>query len=199
MPKIVDHDQMRKQLLSQSFDFFAYQGYKGVTMRNLAKELNISTGTLYHYFANKSDLFTQMLQLLAFQDVNEVVSRLGDGTNSAHHMSVLLSYVGEKEDYFRKLILIFCDLLRTDAAPSNGQGSDPILSELSAYFSEVTNIYAEAIDKHLGLSQKVGQMVLSFVIGQLLLKLMDPNQPGEIQFLQWFTNLAEFDRNSMLQ
>ncbi|NRA44612.1 MAG: TetR/AcrR family transcriptional regulator [Oligoflexales bacterium] len=46
MPKIVDHEQMRKELLTQSFHYFAYQGYKGVTMRSLAKALDISTGTL---------------------------------------------------------------------------------------------------------------------------------------------------------
>ena len=199
MPKIVDHEQMRKELLSRSFHYFAYQGYKGVTMRSLAKALDISTGTLYHYFANKSDLFTQMLYLLAQDDMKEVVSRLSHGTDSVHRLSVLFSFIAEKEEYFRKLIFIFCDLYRSDTDGSNNCDSDHIVGEASSYFLKVANIYAEAIDKHLGLSQKMGQMVISFVIGQLLLKLIDRNQEGSIQFLQWFTNLVKIDQEAMLQ
>ncbi|MFK7825307.1 MAG: TetR/AcrR family transcriptional regulator [Oligoflexales bacterium] len=199
MPKIVDHEQMRKELLSHSFHYFAYQGYKGVTMRSLAKALDISTGTLYHYFANKSDLFTQMLYLLAQDDLDEVVSRLGDGAESAHRLSVLFDFISEKEEYFRKLIFIFCDLYRSDTDGTNNCDSDYIVSEASSYFLKVTSIYADAIDKHLGLSQKMGQMVISFVIGQLLLKLIDRNQEGSVQFLQWFTNLVSVDHKAMLQ
>jgi AcrR family transcriptional regulator len=54
MPKIVDHDQYRKELLSKCFDLFAEKGYGSITMRQIAEGLNVSTGTLYHYFpANK--------------------------------------------------------------------------------------------------------------------------------------------------
>ena len=199
MPKIVDHEQMRKVLLTQSFHYFAYQGYKGVTMRSLAKALDVSTGTLYHYFTNKSDLFTQMLYLLAQDDVNEVVSRLTEGADPMKRMSVLLEFIAEKEEYFRKLIFIFCDLYRSDLESAGHRDPDQMVDEASSYFLKVVNIYANAIDTHLGLSQKMGQMVISFVIGQLLLKLIDRNQEGSAQFLKWFTNLVQVDHEVMLQ
>ncbi|NJL79674.1 MAG: helix-turn-helix transcriptional regulator, partial [Richelia sp. SM2_1_7] len=60
MPKIVDHEKYRKELLWKSFDLFAQKGYGSVTMREIAKELGVSTGTLYHYFPNKESLYLQL-------------------------------------------------------------------------------------------------------------------------------------------
>ncbi|MGB6015410.1 MAG: helix-turn-helix domain-containing protein, partial [Nodosilinea sp.] len=48
MPKIVDHDQYRREILDQCFDLFAEKGYAALTMRQIAQELGVSTGTLYH-------------------------------------------------------------------------------------------------------------------------------------------------------
>jgi AcrR family transcriptional regulator len=61
MPKIVDHDQYRKELLGKSFHLFAQQGYSAITMRQLAEGLSVSTGTLYHYFPSKQAIFEQMM------------------------------------------------------------------------------------------------------------------------------------------
>jgi len=54
MPKIVDHDAYRDELIERYFDDFAQRGYNDVTMREIAAKLNISTGTLYHYFPSRT-------------------------------------------------------------------------------------------------------------------------------------------------
>ncbi|PLZ35065.1 TetR family transcriptional regulator, partial [Fischerella thermalis WC542] len=69
MPKIVDHEQYRKELLMKSFDLFAQKGYAAITMRDIAKELGVSTGTLYHYFSNKKALFLQLVEEQTRQDI----------------------------------------------------------------------------------------------------------------------------------
>jgi AcrR family transcriptional regulator len=61
MPKIVDHDRYRKELLGKSFHLFAQQGYAAIAMRQLAEGLGVSTGTLYHYFPSKQAIFEQMM------------------------------------------------------------------------------------------------------------------------------------------
>ena len=55
MPKVVDHDQQRSDLLAAAFDLFADRGYSATSMRALASGLGVSTGTLYHYFSGKDD------------------------------------------------------------------------------------------------------------------------------------------------
>jgi len=194
MPKIVDHDLMRKELLSQCFHYFAYQGYRGVTMRSLAKSLRISTGTLYHYFANKSDLFTQMLFLLAQEDIKQVVKRLGGEESTEEKFRVLMSFIFEKEEYFRKLIFLFCDLYRNDpdelpTAKSTEKGLD--IPEANTFFVRSVRIYSKAIDEHLGLEHKIGNLFISFIIGQIILKVVDPVQESEKQFAYWFNKASE--------
>ena len=57
MPKIVDVEQYRKELLLKSAELFAEKGYANMTTRELAQGLGVSTGTLYHYFPSKAALF----------------------------------------------------------------------------------------------------------------------------------------------
>ena len=69
MPKIVDRDHYRQELLMKSFDLFAQKGYSSITMRQLAQGIGVSTGTLYHYFPSKEALFLQLAEELDRQDV----------------------------------------------------------------------------------------------------------------------------------
>lgn len=197
MPKIVDHDLMRKELLSQCFHYFAYQGYRGVTMRSLAKALKISTGTLYHYFANKSDLFTQMLFLLAQDDIKQVTNRLEGDETQGQRFQVLLDFIEEKEEYFRKLIFLFCDLYRNvpeDLDSSSRDKAHQLMPEANSFFVRSVRIYSKAIDDHLGLSQKIGNLFISFIIGQLILKVVDPGQEAERQFSFWFKEVTSAEK-----
>jgi AcrR family transcriptional regulator len=69
MPKIVDSEEYRKELLDKCFDLFANKGYANVTTRQIAKELGISTGAMYHYFPSKQALFEQLVEQISWQDV----------------------------------------------------------------------------------------------------------------------------------
>ena len=60
MPKIVDADAVRNELLSKAAVLFARRGYGSLTIREIATEAGVSTGTLYHYFKGKEDLFRQL-------------------------------------------------------------------------------------------------------------------------------------------
>lgn len=68
MPKIVEHDQYRRALLRRCFDVFAEHGYAKTTMRQLAEALEVSTGTLYHYFPSKQAIFEQLMEQMAQED-----------------------------------------------------------------------------------------------------------------------------------
>ena len=89
MPKIVDHDVRRLEILEQSFDLFADRGYAAVSMRQLATALGVSTGTLYHYFPNKSALFEAMLRSLAVSDVETALASLDSGMGLQGRLAVI--------------------------------------------------------------------------------------------------------------
>lgn len=77
MPKIVNHEQYRKELLSKCFDLFAAKGYAAITMRQISAGLKVSTGTLYHYFPNKQALFEQLVEEISQQDVITALTEFG--------------------------------------------------------------------------------------------------------------------------
>ena len=63
MPKIVDHDKRRLEILNSAFSLFASSGYHGVSVRQIAKSIGMTTGMLYHYFPSKPELFTALVNI----------------------------------------------------------------------------------------------------------------------------------------
>lgn len=62
MPKIVDHDARRRELLDAVVRVLAQDGIEGATTRALARETGWSTGALAHYFPNKADILAAALE-----------------------------------------------------------------------------------------------------------------------------------------
>jgi AcrR family transcriptional regulator len=56
MPKIVDKEQMRQEILDASLNAFLKYGFHKTTMEKIAKEAGIAKGTLYLYFSSKEEL-----------------------------------------------------------------------------------------------------------------------------------------------
>src|SRR5579884_1412256 len=63
MPKEVDHDERRAELLEAVWRVIARDGMEGTTIRGIAKETGWSTGVLSHYFADKGDIIGSALRL----------------------------------------------------------------------------------------------------------------------------------------
>lgn len=61
MPKIVDWDQRRDEILSATARVIARDGIAGATIRAIAKEANCSRGILAHYFDDKADILGSAL------------------------------------------------------------------------------------------------------------------------------------------
>lgn len=109
MPKIVDHDQYRKELLIKSFDLFAQKGYSSVTMRQLAQGLGVSTGTLYHYFQSKEALFCQLVQEQTQQDIIHFLAEAGNPPTLPERIDILFNFGAKNEDYFLKQCLLWIE------------------------------------------------------------------------------------------
>jgi AcrR family transcriptional regulator len=109
MPKIVDREQYRQELLSKSFDLFATKGYATITMRQIAQGIGVSTGTLYHYFESKEALFSQLMAELTQQDVLNFMAEAGNAQTLSEKIDALMSFVAKNEDYFLKQALLLAD------------------------------------------------------------------------------------------
>ena len=63
MPKKVDHEARREELVRAAWRVIAARGIDEVTIREIARESGYSSGVLAHYFENKDDLLAHALRL----------------------------------------------------------------------------------------------------------------------------------------
>jgi len=166
MPKIVDHEKYRKELLSQCFDLFAEKGYAAITMRQVAQGLNVSTGTLYHYFPSKEVLFEQMVRDMVQQDVELAIVEMRQRESTLDRLEAIFQFIGRNEDYFIKQNLIWVEFYQQQKR----DGGDRL-----SLFSQIWEEYKQEISDLLAIKDEVLLELLScFIDGMLLHRMFDP-------------------------
>lgn len=78
MPKIVDWDARRDEVLEATWRVIARDGLEKTTIRRIAKEAGFSHGILSHYFSNKQDILASAI-LLTHQRVRDRIIRKTEG------------------------------------------------------------------------------------------------------------------------
>ena len=56
----------REDILEASLHLFAERGFHGTSMRDIAREADITEGLIYHYFESKRDLFSAIIEEHSF-------------------------------------------------------------------------------------------------------------------------------------
>ena len=112
MPKIVDRDLYRKELLQKCFDLFAQKGYGSLTMRQIAQNLGVSTGTLYHYFPSKQSIFIQLIEEITERDVVIVQDEFADLGTIEEKIQAFGQFLIKNEEYYYKQTLLFFNFLQ---------------------------------------------------------------------------------------
>jgi AcrR family transcriptional regulator len=73
MPRVVPQyrEEAKERIVKGALEIFATKGYHETTMDDVAKEIGISKGALYLYFASKEVLFTEICKVgqVQFQNV----------------------------------------------------------------------------------------------------------------------------------
>ena len=176
MPKIVDREQYRKQLLTESFELFAEIGYGKITMRQLAQKLGISTGTLYHYFPSKEAMFIQLVEELAQRDIsNFLIQAESVPPDIRSRVRAILDFTQENRDYFSKQLTIGMDYYQQQVGKADVSKEDLSQSYIAIY-EQLDRETIEAINNYLQIDNyAIGEFILTFVNGLLLCQLYQPN------------------------
>lgn len=158
MPKIVDRDRYRKELLNKCFELFAEKGYSSVTMREIGSGIGVSTGTLYHYFPSKESLFEQLIEYLSYEDTKEeALAELGNPPTLAERIEKMMEYICKKEDYILKDLLITFDFCqhKTRKEIENNQA-----------LQQAGKRYEEAVCCYLGISDPaIARFIICYADG----------------------------------
>jgi AcrR family transcriptional regulator len=180
MPKIVDSEEYRKELLHRCFDLFAAKGYANVTTRQLAKELGISTGAMYHYFPSKQALFEQLVEEISWQDVRLFQSIAQNGTRT-ERITQLGTLLIQHEEHFVKQAVIWTEFYQHQA-----------LTEIAhnPVFQQIDRRYQQAMEELLNLANpKLARLVWTLINGILIEQLESDHSFSFAEQIHLFTQM----------
>lgn len=167
MPKIVDHDLQRAELLEAAFDLFADHGYASLSMRQLAAGLGVSTGTLYHYFTSKDDIFEQMVARISARDVSAAVADIPDAAGPAERLGMIYAWIRSNEAYLRRVLLLIFDFQR--------HRQDP---QAVALVQGAARVYRRVFEQQVGAAPGTWMLILGLLVqGILEPELVDSAAP----------------------
>lgn len=178
MPKIVDRKRYRQELLQKCFDLFAQKGYGSLTMRQVAKELGVSTGTLYHYFPSKQAIFVQLIEEITERDIVMATDKVENLDTLEERMAALSQFIVDNEEYFYKQTLLFFNFFQQ---PGLGQ------PELKEAIQKSYQRYQQAFMKFLGIKDiAIAAHVFCFIDGLMshrVYGLDSANIPQQMELL----------------
>lgn len=163
MPKVVDHDEYRKEILERCFNLFSRKGYSNVTMREIAAEVGVSTGTLYHYFPTKQSILEQMFTYVRETNVGEYLRRIADVDSVSDRLDTIAGFWNENEEFYQNVMLLAIDLFRND---DSGK-SETVFNEFSDY-------YTKAMSDKLEVSTRFARSLFIYILGLIFHSILTP-------------------------
>lgn len=164
MPKIVDHEKYKSEILAKCMDIFAQKGYSAVSMRGIASELNVSTGTLYHYFETKEDIFKELVRFVTKKDMEQLqlYENGGEEENLEQRLDSIFEMVANQESYFQNLLFIIADVARLEGHEQEKK-----------MIYQGANEYVMAIGRLLGVTNELFNRVLfGFIVGVIFQRII---------------------------
>ena len=101
----------REKLLESAYEVMATFGYAGATIERISEEAGYSKGAFYSNFANKEDIFLQLLEGNAGGDVVELTELLGKYDDPEQLIDVLANWANNRGDD-RRWGMLAIELLR---------------------------------------------------------------------------------------
>jgi AcrR family transcriptional regulator len=177
MPKIVDHDAYRKELVEQALDLFIERGYHGIGMREIAQALNVSKSALYHYFPSKDALFEAVIEAVVQDDLAAFATYdPGQAATRKERLQALLRYCADREDWFVRQFMVLIDYVR-GKSPAAIRTTD--MSQSSMAYVRFIQAYLQLEDESSAIA------LLAMINGLILQRLLDGQTTDFNQVAEW--------------
>ncbi|MEC8276299.1 MAG: helix-turn-helix domain-containing protein [Myxococcota bacterium] len=164
MPKIVDHEQRRVEILNASFGAFAENGYAALSMRQLAKSIGVTTGSLYHYFQSKNALFEALFERLQEEDLRAAAQTFSNQVSKRERAQALVAFLNDRSDRLCKALLIAVEYHRVQPKDDSQQ-----------IIEDTIEGYRQALKDNLNTdSDALAELLLSVIFGILIQGALAP-------------------------
>lgn len=176
MPKTINHDEYRRELLEKCFFIFSRKGYSKVTIREIAAEIGVSTGTIYHYFSAKQNILKQMFIYIMETNVEAYSEKMKNANTLESRLEFFAEFIIEFEKYYKHVLLLAIDLFRVEEIDD----SEKILTTFSKY-------YTKTISKTLKIPTQYARSLFIYIIGLVFHSLVTPDHivfAGQVEILR---------------
>lgn len=196
MPKQVDHEQRRIEIVEATWRIIARGGFAAATMREIAAEAGFANGGLKHYFANKDELLVAAFQRTFYRINERAALDTGDKTGLAAIRALCMQMLpldDERRVESRVTVAFW------DRAASN-----PVLMKVHA---DSHAIWRNFFEQHLELARATGEIhedvATALVVDELLwlttglqvVPLLDPKTTPAISQLRIVDTVLDRIRN----
>lgn len=89
MPKVVNHQERRAEIVAATWEAIAEVGLDGATMRAIAERAGCTTGRLTHYFSGREEILTAALRRV-HEDAGTRMIRAAAGRSGADALRAVL-------------------------------------------------------------------------------------------------------------
>lgn len=115
MPKIVDHDERRTEIVRAIIKVVGEGGLSGATVRSIAREGGFSSGVIAHYFTNKDEMVRYAFEYVADRVFRRIDARLKQATGFDRVRVILEEHVPiSKQDEETAVALAFWEMALHD-------------------------------------------------------------------------------------
>ena len=154
MPKIVNHNEYRQELLEKSLHLFTRKGYHNINMKEIAAEIGVSTGTLYHYFPSKESMLAEMIAWIGDKNVDEYLRRTDSVENINDRFDMIVDFWKEKGELYENIMLLAIDMYRnTD------------IEQWKPVYSFFAERYTAGMSDRLNISRQFARSIFIYFIG----------------------------------
>lgn len=154
MPKIVNHDEYRQEMLEKCFYFFGQKGYANITMKDIAAEIGVSTGTLYHYFPSKEKMLGELISWAGLKSVNEYNNRLTNIESIQDRLDMFMVVLKESAEFYQNIMLLAVDIYRH----SN-------IEQVTILYNFFSEGFVDLISDNLNVSKRFARCIYICIIG----------------------------------
>jgi AcrR family transcriptional regulator len=182
MPKIVDHDQVRADIVARAVELFAEQGFGGLGIRGLAKAVGMAKSSIYYYFPTKEALIEAVIEAVVAQDVASLEGVIGNANTFDDRLDRAITWASDNEDRLATQIRILNEAAREQIWTDDGS---------------VIGTYVKGMSRAIGLNVAAARSFYLHILGVVLQRMVDGNRTSIRRELSAFTDLLKGSRKEV--
>jgi AcrR family transcriptional regulator len=177
----------KSRIMEESFKLFLKKGFVDVSLNEIRKASNITTGGFYYHFESKDTLLVAVIEKYIFNYFNSTIRQIRDfeGTPKEKLKTVILSIIGETQlaESFEKIDYRTLHLLLMEGV----QKYEIISKHYTEFYYNLLNFIKDVVDegaaqdiiRHDIDSTELATFIQTSMVGTVLMWIALPEMPLE--------------------